>query len=955
MSILHRLSLRQKSLILGLLALLLVMPPSALYLERAFEDVALARKEAQGIPLLRAISRVIQLTQTHRGIAAAILSGNEALGQRGTAVRDALTEAMAQVDLSLRSSAASAHTMALWAADRNAWAALEQGLASQQLDADDSTYFHTELTAGYFLLSEAVMDEFGLSIDSHLDSRMLVQASLVDAMVLAERLGVMRARGTVYLTQRVLPAEGRTLLQVDHTRAMQVQVALFHSLSKAAKANADIKARLGAVALLQQKQIVKTLILAEQKLTYAQELKHPPEAYFDELTRTIDGLYAFNKQATEVLAQTLQARANSAQQMAFGMLILLALGAVAVGALGWVFVRSITGPVQEAANVAKAMAAGDLTTKVRVRGSNEIGRLMMTLGEMQHKLAAGKAAQAQQRLAAQVFLQSPNGILITDANGVILLINPAFSQITGYSPADVIGANPRLLASGLHERTFYASMWHSLNNSGAWEGEISNRHKSGAVYSIWKVINRMTDEHGITANYVATFTDLTEKKSDEERIRHMANFDTLTCLPNRSLLRDHFALARSHAQRGGESMALLFLDLDNFKHINDSLGHGIGDELLVCVARRMRQQVREQDTVARLGGDEFVLLLPGTDADGASHLARKLLDSSATPNQIGDRELTVTASIGIAMYPQDGQDLETLAKHADVAMYRAKQDGRNAYCFYTPEMQANSVRTLLLEGELRRALELEQLTLHYQPQLCLQTERIIGVEALLRWTHPELGRVSPAEFIPIAEKSGLILPIGEWVLRTAVQQLASWMEDGLAPVIMSVNLSAVQFRHPNLPALVSSILGEVGLATKYLELELTEGLASHDPNGAISIMADLRARGVRMSIDDFGTGYSSLSYLKRFQVHKLKIDMSFVRDITHNPQDQAIVRAIIGMAASLGLQTIAEGVETREQLDFLRAQGCDEIQGYFCSKPLAASDCEDYLRGRLQPLCESVF
>ena len=358
----------------------------------------------------------------------------------------------------------------------------------------------------------------------------------------------------------------------------------------------------------------------------------------------------------------------------------------------------------------------------------------------------------------------------------------------------------------------------------------------------------------------------------------------------------------------------------------------------------MRYQVREQDTVARLGGDEFVFILPDTDAHGAAHVAQKLLEAIAKPLQIEHHELIVTPSIGIAMYPQDGLDFEALAQHADLAMYQAKQEGRNAFRFFAPDMQQHSVRTLMLEGALRRAMERNQLSLYYQPQLSLETGRVIGIEALLRWKHHELGMISPAEFIPIAERSGLILPIGEWVLRTAAEQLSSWIDSGLEPIIMAVNLSAVQFRHPNLPELVSRILDEAGLAPKYLELELTESVASDDPTAAIAIMADLHARGVCMSIDDFGTGYSSLSYLKRFQVYKLKIDQSFVRDITVDPEDKAIVRAIISMAQSLGLQTIAEGVETLEQLEFLRAHGCDEVQGYFCSKPLPALDCENYLR-----------
>ena len=443
------------------------------------------------------------------------------------------------------------------------------------------------------------------------------------------------------------------------------------------------------------------------------------------------------------------------------------------------------------------------------------------------------------------------------------------------------------------------------------------------------------------------YSNETERRIAEKRIHHLANFDALTGLPNRARLEEHFKYALSLARRSNECLALMFLDIDRFKDINDTFGHSVGDALLIELSSRLRKTMREEDTVSRLGGDEFILLLPRTDAHGAALVARKLLDVIAEPYKIQHYDLSQTASIGIAIYPNDGLDMETLSKNADTAMYRAKQEGRRGYRFFTQEMQARSVRNMLLVNALRTAMEHNQLQVHYQPQVAAQDGRVIGAEALLRWQHPELGMISPAEFIPVAEESGMILSIGEWVLRHTVWQAKTWIDQGIPPLTMAVNLSAVQFLHADLPALVTRILDEGGLPPEYLELELTEGVAMNSPEAAIAVMDNLHERGVRLSIDDFGTGYSSLSYLKKFKVYKLKIDQSFVRDISTDPEDRAIVGTIIQMAKRLGLKTIAEGVETAEQLAFLREQECDELQGYYFSRPLPAEQFEAFVRSEM--------
>ncbi len=533
-------------------------------------------------------------------------------------------------------------------------------------------------------------------------------------------------------------------------------------------------------------------------------------------------------------------------------------------------------------------------------------------------------------------------------------VSPSISRLRGYT-ADEVMAQPfdAVLTpeSALRVRALITARMGEFLSGRAGGGEatvteVEQPCKDGSTVWTEVVANVSRNPRTGRVEIRGVTRDITERRRAAAQIQHFAHFDQLTGLPNRTLLKDRFANALSLARRSQGQLAVLFIDLDHFKDINDTLGHETGDLLLIEIAHRLGTLLRAGDTVARLGGDEFILILPDTDANGTMRVVTKLLEEVSRPCVVGQHELRTSASVGIAMYPDDGTTMDTLSKNADAAMYQVKRDSRNDFRFFTPQMQARSARMLMLSTALHSALERDQLSLHYQPQVSLPDGRVTGAEALLRWQHPELGAILPAEFIPIAESNGLIAPIGEWVLSTAVSQMRRWMDSGLPPVVIAVNLSAVQFRKPTLPELVSRILREAGLPPDLLELELTEAVAMNEPQTAVRVMDSLSERGIRMSIDDFGIGYSSLSYLKRFKVQRLKIDQSFVRDINTDPDDRAIVIAIINLAHSLGMRTIAEGVETPAQLDVLQRQGCDEAQGYHFSRPLPADAFEALMRSR---------
>ncbi len=548
------------------------------------------------------------------------------------------------------------------------------------------------------------------------------------------------------------------------------------------------------------------------------------------------------------------------------------------------------------------------------------------------------------RQLTEIFNSTMEGIMITDNAGVIQSTNPAFLAITGYSEQDVVGRTPRLLRSDKEDPECHQQMWQNLKSKGHWQGEVWNRRKNGEDYPQWMTISTLPSEYGEKSQYVALFIDITKQKEREACIEYQAYHDALTALPNRRLFHDRLECALAQVERSGESLAVLFLDLDRFKNINDSLGHDVGDLLLQAVAKRLKESVRNEDTVARLGGDEFTVLLSRVvKRQEVEKVVGKLITAFRQPFEIDGHTLHISSSIGAALFPCDGETPELLMKNADSAMYRAKEAGRNNYCFYSQNMNSRSENQLALENDLHEALARDELIPFYQLQRNAQSGDVSGFEALLRWNHPKRGIVMPGEFIALAEESGLIVSIGAWVLEEACRQAKLWVDAGQSDFTVAVNLSARQFQQPDLAKQVADILEKTGLPAKHLELEITENLLLQHSDQNSAVLQELHELGICLALDDFGTGYSSLSYLKKFPFDRLKIDQSFVRDLPGSHEDAALVDAIITLGHTLGLEVIAEGVESKAQLTFLRDHGCDLVQGYLLSKPLPAEQAARFL------------
>ncbi|MES9829918.1 MAG: EAL domain-containing protein [Candidatus Thiodiazotropha sp.] len=550
--------------------------------------------------------------------------------------------------------------------------------------------------------------------------------------------------------------------------------------------------------------------------------------------------------------------------------------------------------------------------------------------------------ETQLRQWAKVIESTNEGVMITDLDGNIINVNRAFTSITGYQRTEIIGQNPRIFKSGLHHAEFYTTMWNSILQNGSWRGEINNRRKNGEIYPAWETISTVHDDKQVASHFVSVFSDISPIKETQEKLDFLAHHDPLTGLPNRILLNDRMQHAINRTNRDQSIMAVMFLDLDRFKNINDTLGHPVGDDLLLEVSKRLRETLREIDTISRQGGDEFLLILEDIrETENLVEMATKILGVFHKPFILTDRELVITASLGISIYPNDAQDVTTLIRNADAAMYRAKENGRNRFWFYTEDLTRQAALRIDIEQALRDTVNHGELFLLYQPQISLAENRIIGVEALIRWDRPGHGIVTPDVFIPLAEETGVIVAIGEWVLNSACRQMAHWQNQGLNLDHIAINISPVQINHGNLVAITQEALEKSGLQPDNLELEVTEAIFLQDTEQVGRTLKSLDSLGVRLALDDFGTGFSSLSYLKDFHFDRLKIDKSFINNIFKESNEQSIANSIIALGHSLNMTVLAEGIEEEPQLQWLKEKGCDEGQGYLFSKPLTTQSLED--------------
>jgi len=669
------------------------------------------------------------------------------------------------------------------------------------------------------------------------------------------------------------------------------------------------------------------------------------QAASDAIESIIDYSHAINIQINHNISSVVD-HANTTVMLLLATILLVS----SIFAISYrlIFIRIIR-PLTLLEQAANTIAHGDLEESIQIGAKDEFGRFGDTFDAMRLRLLEDRRhrEQTEQELRKlhNAVIYSVSSIIITDVEGIIEYVNPCFETTTGYSSAEVVGKKSNQLRSEHTSDETYQEMWSRIKSGAVWEGELQNKKKNGDLFWELVTISPVLNINGEVTHFIGTQHDISERKAMEGRLNYLAYHDDLTGLPNRMLLNDRFHQEHARAKRKGEEFALLILDLDNFKVINDTLGHNTGDKVLVEVASRLQDQARSGETVTRYGGDEFVILL--TDIGSKNDLniaAKRITDIISEPIEQDERTLHVTCSVGIAIWPNNGDDLPSLLSHADAAMYSAKEQGRDRFEFYTDDLNQKNELRMEMENELRGAIERGELELYYQPQIDLITGIITGMEALLRWHNPALGEVPPVDFIPVAEETGLILAIGQWVIEQAVEQTIKWHEMGYDSLVISVNVSVRQLEEPDFSLLLRHILKKLPMTPDKLEVEVTETMMMNDPKKMIGILNEIKEVGVKLAMDDFGTGHSSLAYLQRFPFDKLKIDRSFIKNVANNEDAAAIAKTIGAMARSLHLDLIAEGVETQEQVDFLLDCGCNAIQGYYFSRPVPTADFEKLLK-----------
>lgn len=982
-ALMNRLDYSRKFVFLGLILLgAVAVVVHSLYVSLDAR-IQTAQQELDAFALTGPAIKVIQSLQHHRGISARLITGDERMRVR-LALREAeIAEALKEMEKKLTPGQSARDE---WKIIRANWERLQKN--GLDLVLENNFDAHSDLI-GQILFFESIVTGGVLSLDPDPDSYYLIDITLSKLPATLEHLGQIRAYGGIWNREQITDAQEQRMFKL--IGELDEALKLFKiNLDKAGYYNPSMQKIISVVYRDIAESAQQITRVVESDISADHTVLHPDD-FFALTTTVIDNSY---RQLSETLLPAakalVQARIDREKNVLYRSVGIASLLFLVVAYFSIAIYLAITGNIRMLSRSARTFAGGNMNEKVDLGTRDELKQVGDSFNEMAASFSAvtekliearntlelerlsledavrkrtaelassnttlyreideRKKAEKELSLLATVFEHSGEAIMITDADNNIIETNAAFYKQTGYTQQEMLGKNPRVLASGETKAETYQQMWGDLNNKGFWQGEIWDRAKDGHVYPTWTSITAVRDEQNRICNYIASFSDITEHKAAQDRIHYLAHHDSLTDLPNRFTLTERLEQTISSARRNTEKVAVMFIDLDHFKNINDTLGHDMGDKLLVQVGQRLQSCVRNSDIVARLGGDEFVVALAEIeDIETVFHVADKILHTLGLPYALDGHDLHSSPSIGIAFFPEDGENVEEVMRNADVAMYHAKFRGRNNYQFFEEAMNTASLECMELENDLRMALEREEFLLHYQPQINIATGRVVGVEALVRWQHPTKGLISPLKFIPIAEDAGLILPLGEWVMRTACRQLRQWSGQGMAEMQMCVNLSARQFRQDYLPALVASIVVKEEIDPALLELEITESMAMDNPQEAVDTMQMLRGIGVKLSIDDFGTGYSSLSYLKQFPINRLKLDRSFVKDIESDPNDAAICAATIALAHNLGLDVVAEGVETEKQHDYLKLLNCDKVQGYYFCKPMPAGEAQSYVAER---------